>query len=161
MVVARRIQERLFVRFLLYDPPVPHNHITLRLLCIVEQPNQDHPIGHVREGTPAGETFERVPTRVGPEGEAQLPYRTTKGDVEWSAAEVTNREQSWLQVCGRMQQLQTHMVASTRPNQKVAGMYGYNSAAECAVPYTAFVHIQCGFICLGSKSDDDSRNCFG
>ena len=35
-----------------------------------EQPNQDHPISYVKEGTPTGETSKRTPTRVGPEGEA-------------------------------------------------------------------------------------------
>ena len=35
-----------------------------------EQPNQDHPISYVEEGTPTGETSKRTPTRVGPEGEA-------------------------------------------------------------------------------------------
>ena len=35
-----------------------------------EQPSQDHPIGYAKEGTPTGETFERTPARVGPEGDA-------------------------------------------------------------------------------------------
>ena len=36
-----------------------------------EQPNKDHPISCGKEGTPTGETSERLLTRVGPEGEAQ------------------------------------------------------------------------------------------
>ena len=40
-----------------------------------EQPDQDPPIGYVTKGTPTGETLERVPTRGGPEREAQFPQR--------------------------------------------------------------------------------------
>ena len=88
-------QERLLLRNPRHNPQVPNNatqHDPLRPLRIVEQPSLDHPIGHGMEGTPTGETSDRVPTRVGPEGEAQLPCIATLGGVEWYAVGGKNAE---------------------------------------------------------------------